>query len=62
VSAPLTPLQAQVSAVLDALATSRRSLGAAEYDVLLDIVAWRLAQEYIAGLGVFDDHEGEAAA
>jgi hypothetical protein len=55
-------LQAQVSAVLDALATSRRSLGAAEYDVLLDIVAWRLAQEYIAGLGVFDDHEGEAAA
>jgi hypothetical protein len=51
-----------MSAVLNALATARRSLGAAEYDVLLDVVACRLAHEYIAGLGVFDDHKGEAAA
>jgi hypothetical protein len=60
--APPTPLQVWTCATLDLLAEARLVLTRAEYEVLLDIVACRLARDYIARLGVLDaPDESEAA-
>jgi hypothetical protein len=55
-------LQTWLVAALNVLDDARAELGSLEYEVLLDIVACRLARDYIARLGVLDaPDESEAA-
>ena len=60
---PPTPLQTWLVAALDVLDDARAELNRLEYEVLLDVLACRIARDYVQRLGVLDDdraHEGVA--
>jgi hypothetical protein len=57
----VTPLQIWIRVVIDALDDARQELGDEQYEVLLDIVACRIAKFYVSRLAVLDDHDERAA-
>lgn len=58
-----TALQQWLAEVLDVLNDARDELDPAEYQVLLDIVAVRLAHDYLTRIGLLTiDDDDEAAA
>lgn len=56
----LTPLQTRLVAAFDVLDDARANLSAVEYEALLDIIAARLARDYIARLRIGDGKEAAA--
>lgn len=57
-----TPLQQAIQLVLGAYQASARRLTAPERDVLRDVIAARLAHDYLTEQGVFDNLDQEQAA
>jgi hypothetical protein len=56
-----TPLQTWLVAALDVLDDARAELDEREYETLLDIVATRIARDYVRLL-LHDERDGERAA
>ena len=58
---PLTPIQVAIRLVLGAYQDQLEFLTAAEQDVLRDVIACRLARDYLADVGALDELKERAA-